>query len=116
MGCLSILNEKQSPTGLPISGNFTTPTGTTSGCLAFSGSAWTRSAGTLLQIQVLLNGAVVGTAQIMANAANTHMAFPTAFFPVTLSAGASNTYTIQEQDGTPIVTDQNDAFNLALIY
>lgn len=82
--------------------------------VAVSGSAWAQKANTMLTVNVTIEGAVVGVLQQFANAATTHLAFPTAFIAlqtqwreatVTLSAANSAT-----------VTDQNDNFTVALIY
>jgi hypothetical protein len=81
--------------------------------VAVSGSAYAQKPGTMLTVKLTIHD-TTETIQVYANQASTHMALPTGFFArdgeygqvdVTLSAVDGNT-----------VTDQNDHFQVALIY
>ena len=81
--------------------------------VAVSGSAYAQKPGTLLTVKLTIHN-TTETIQVYANQASTHMALPTGFFAIdgeygqfdiTLSAGDGNTF-----------TDQNDHFQVALIY
>lgn len=81
--------------------------------VAVSGSAYAQKPGTMLTVKLTIQD-TTETIQVYANQASTHMALPTGFFTrtgaygqadVTLSAGDGNTF-----------TDQNDHFQVALIY
>jgi len=81
--------------------------------VAVSGSAYAQKPGTMLTVKLSIND-TTETIQVYANQASTHMALPAGFFArngeygqfdVTLSAGDGNTF-----------TDQNDHFQVALIY
>lgn len=82
--------------------------------VAVSGSAWTQSAHTMLSVRLTIHATHIGDMQVFANAATTHLAFPTAFFPVTGTIGDA-TVTLTVGNGTT-VTDLNDHFTVALIY
>jgi hypothetical protein len=81
--------------------------------VAVSGSAYAQKPGTMLTVKLTIHD-TTETIQVYANQASTHMALPTGFFArdgeygqvdVTLSAADGNTF-----------TDQNDHFQVALIY
>ena len=81
--------------------------------VAVSGSAFAQNAATMLTVKLSIND-TTETVQVFANQASTHLALPTGFFArngqfgqvaVGLSAGDGNT-----------LTDQNDHFQVALIY
>jgi hypothetical protein len=100
-------------THLPRSSAGRSSTSSNTVVVAVSGSAYAQKAGTLLTVKLTIHD-TTETIQVYANQASTHMALPTGFFArdgeygqfdVTLSAGDGNTF-----------TDQNDHFQVALIY
>lgn len=114
MPYVSILNNVSQSGGLPIVANFAVPANTGSLALLVSGSGWSQSASTTLQIQVLIGQNVVATMQSYCNPAYTHRTFGTAFIPLSLAAG-TYTLTLREVDGGSTMTDQNDYFSAMLL-
>lgn len=97
---------------LPIKTSIEWPS-TNTVVVAVSGSAYAQQPQTMLTVNLSINDKTE-TLQVFANRAGTHIALPTGFFArtgeygpcdVTLSAGDSGT-----------ITDQNDHFQVALIY
>ncbi len=98
---------------LPIKQSFMWPS-SESIIVAVSGSAWTQKPNTLLALQVMVDDKVIGTMQLLAGVATTHLALPTGFFAVTrqisqvvLTLAAANDTTL---------ADANDLFTVALIF
>jgi hypothetical protein len=81
--------------------------------LAVTGSVWSQSANVLLQVNVQIDGAQVGTAQIWSNGTATHRAFPTLFLQVKLTYGQ---HVLSLTAGANVVSDLNDTFAVNLIY
>jgi len=97
---------------LPIKAGFMWPS-SESIIVAVSGSAWTGKPNTLLTVQVMVDDKVVGTMQLTAGAASTHMALPTGYFAIQRQISQA-VLTLSAGDGT--VTDANDHFTVALIF
>lgn len=97
---------------LPIKTSLDWPS-TNTVVIAVSGSVYAQQPQTMLTVNLSIND-TTETLQVYANRSSTHIALPTGFFArtgeygpctVTLSAADSNT-----------ITDQNDHFQVALIY
>jgi hypothetical protein len=97
---------------LPIDVQTTWP-GNESLLIAVSGSAYAKSPNTMLTVKVQFDSTTLATLQIWANAASTHMAFPTTFFTVPGTIGPVHIGLVAG-DGT--LTDVNDMFTVAVIY
>lgn len=82
--------------------------------IAVSGSAFAPGPGTMLRVKVHVKDTLVGTMQIFANQASTHLAFPTAFSAVFGEYGQF-TLRLDAADGNTL-TDANDRFRVALLY
>lgn len=107
---LPVIIDQAGP--LPIKTSIDWPS-TNTVVIAVSGSAFAQQPQTVLTVNLSINDQTE-TLQVYASRAQTHIALPTGFFSrtgefgpctVTLSAADSNT-----------VTDQNDHFQVALIY
>jgi hypothetical protein len=96
---------------LPITTTFQAPA---DGQLSFflSGSGWTQTAATWVQIALEMDGVPVAIAGVFANAATTHMAVVPVFAPVNMTAG-QHTLTIVAANPTT-ETDLNDFFHVSL--
>lgn len=81
--------------------------------VAVSGSAWAQASNTPIAVRVSIDATVIGTLQMYANQASTHIGFPTGFYAVKNEQGQVNV-TLNPQAGT--ITDQNDHFTVTLIY
>lgn len=99
---------------LPIQTSFMAP-GDMPMYLEVTGSVWTQSANQMIGIQVTLDGAVIGTANIFSNAASTHRAVVPVYLPIKLTQG-SHTLQLSVAAGTPTVSDLNDRFTATLHY
>ncbi len=82
--------------------------------VAVWGSAYAQKPQTMLAVKVSIKDTWIGTIQVFANQAATHMAFPTGFFATNGEFGEFP-LTLTAVDGDT-VTDANDHFTLALIY
>lgn len=82
--------------------------------VAVSGSAWTPSPNTMLQVKVSIHSTWVGSLQHFANPAGTHLAFPDGLFVVDGDFGETS-ITLTAGNGAT-VTDPNDLFTVAVIY
>lgn len=78
-----------------------------------SGSAWSQTPGGL-GIQLMLDGQLLGVAEVMTNEGVSHKALVPVFLPTTLTAG-SHTVTLEAANSTTI-SDYNDNFQVVLIY
>lgn len=87
--------------------------------LIVGGSAWSEVENTMLGVDVLFDGEVVGTAKIFSNGTATHRALVPMHFAVDLNKQFDNetppTYTVvlQAANGST-VTDTNDWFQVVL--
>jgi len=98
---------------LPISTTVQWPSSNTV-IIAVSGSAFAQTPSTMLRAKVHIAGTWIGSVQIYANQATTHLAFPTGFIAVKGGYGEF-TLTLTAADGNTL-TDANDHFTVALLY
>jgi hypothetical protein len=107
-----IVSQKPGPLSpSPISVPFVAPSNGPF-ALMVSGSVWTRTANTMIGIQINLDGQALGSAQIFANTANTHMNVVPAAFAVKLSQGS---HTVQLSPATSATaSDENDFYTVVL--
>ncbi len=98
---------------LPISAPVKWPSDRTV-LVSVSGSAFTQQPNTPLAVKVSIHSTGIGTVQLMANAAGTHMVLPAGFFSVSGVIG-DTTVTLSAANGTTLA-DKNDLFTVALIY
>jgi hypothetical protein len=82
--------------------------------VSVSGSAFTQQAGSQLAVKLSIHSTGMGTLQLTANAAGTHMVLPTGFFDVNGVIGGAD-IVLSAANGTTL-TDKNDLFTVALIY
>ena len=81
-----------------------------------SGTAWTQSAATLTEINLSLDGSVIGKpAMCFANQNANHQALRTTFIEVDNLTYDNHTIEISNGNGDTI-TDQNDYFQVVLLY
>lgn len=114
MQIVSIFNMTSSPTGLPLVVTFVVPAGSPQQLLLVSGTAYMNDVGGLMQVEVLVNAAIVGTLTAYSNEGGSHKALPTAFIQLALPAG-THTLTIREKDGTQTATNNDDYFNACVL-
>jgi hypothetical protein len=81
--------------------------------VSVSGSAFSQQPNTMLGVRLTIHATGIGTLQLMANSAGTHMVLPAGFFAINGSFGTTN-ITLSAANGT--LTDKNDLFTVALIY
>jgi hypothetical protein len=98
---------------LPITMKLSWPS-TETVLVAVSGSAWSQKPNSMMAVKLTIHSTTIGTLQLFANAAGTHLAFPTAFFAVNGEFGETS-IVLTAVDGNTL-TDQNDHFTVALIY
>lgn len=82
--------------------------------MSVSGSAFTQQPNTPLAVAVTVHSTHVGTLQLVANPAGTHLDLPAAFFALDGIFG-DTTIELTAANGTTL-TDKNDLFTVALIY
>jgi hypothetical protein len=111
MTALIIANNLPGP--LPITVNFKAPLDGPA-TFVFSGTAWARVDNVPIAVQVLLDGVVIGTAQLYSNGASEHRTLPTQIMETDLDPGL-RTITIQAVD-SHTATDSNDNFSVSLLY
>ncbi len=99
---------------LPISATFQAP-GDMPMYLEVTGSVWTTTANQMIGIQVTLDGAVIGTANIFSNTASTHRTVVPVYLPVKLKQGA-HTLQLALAPNTKTTSDFNDFFTAVLHY
>ncbi len=92
------------PFQVPLSGDVT---------IAFSGTAWTQTSNTVIGIDVLLDGVLLGRSLIYSNNASEHRALPTMFFATTLSEGPHKLTFVPTNGNT--VSDVNDFYSAWII-
>jgi hypothetical protein len=83
--------------------------------LEVQGSVWTQSANQMIGIQVSLDGAVIGTANVFSNGASTHRPVVPVYLPIKLKQG-SHTLQLAVAPNTTTVSDLNDLFTAVLHY
>ena len=97
---------------LPITTTFMSP-GDMPMYLEVHGSVWSQTANQMLAIQVAIDGAVIGDANIFSNGNSTHRTVVPVYLPVKLDQG-SHTLTLTAYQGT--VSDGNDLYTAVLHY
>lgn len=97
---------------LPIKATVQWPS-TNTVILAVSGSAYAQNPGTMLRVRVNIKNTWIGSIQVFANQASTHLTLPTGFLATNGEYGEF-TLSLTADGGT--VTDQNDRFTVALLY
>ena len=98
---------------LPIAVSFNAP-GDIPCVLEVNGSVWTTTANQMIGIQVQLDGANLGQANIFSNTASTHRAVVPAYFKVQLKYGVQHKLVLSAPPGT--ITDFNDFFTAVIHY
>lgn len=79
----------------------------------FSGTAWSSQANVLIGVQVVLDGAVIGTSQLYSNSTGEHKTLPVQVLIANLTPG-QHKVVFQALNGAT-VTDLNDNFSLSLL-
>ena len=79
----------------------------------FSGTAWSTTANVLIGVQVLLDGVVIGTAQLYSNSTSEHKTLPTQVMDAVLQSGQHKI--VFQALNANTITDGNDNFSLALL-
>ena len=109
---IQVILSQQGP--LPITVNFKALSDAPV-TLEVNGSVWTQTANNMIGIQVAIDNAAVGKAQIFSNAAATHRAVVPAYIPLQLKFG-QHSLTLSALPGTTTVSDQNDFYTAVLHY
>ena len=105
-----IISQKPGPLSPPISVSFAAQSGPF--VLMVSGSVWTKTATSMIGIQISLDGDVLGAAQIYANTAYNHMNVVPAAFGVKLTQGS---HTVQlSPANSATASDDNDFYTVVL--
>jgi len=99
---------------LPISVAFNSP-GDLTAILEINGSVWTQTANSMIGIQVQLDGANLGQANIFSNTASTHRAVVPAYFKIALKYGTQHKLVLTNAASTT-TSDLNDFFTAVLHY
>jgi len=99
---------------LPLQASFMAP-GDMPMYLEVTGSVWTTTANQMIGIQVAVDGAVLGTANIFSNTASTHRAVVPVYLPIKLAQG-SHTVQLSLAPNTKTTSDFNDFFTAVLHY
>ena len=107
-----IMSQKQGP--LPLNAQFNAVSSSIN-YLEINGSVWTTTANKMIGIQVVLDGTVLGTAQIFSNTASTHRAVVSAFFKIQLNQGP-HTLALNLIPGSTTTSDINDFFTAVIHY
>jgi len=102
------------PGPLPITVNFSALSDAPV-TLEVNGSIWTQTANSLIGIQIAIDGAVAGKAEIFSNGASTHRAAVPAYIPLQLKFGP-HSLTLSAQPGSTTVSDFNDRYTAVLHY
>jgi hypothetical protein len=82
--------------------------------VSVSGSAFTQQPNTRLAVTLSIHSTTIGTLQLFANPAGTHLVLPAGFFSVNGGFGETS-IVLSAANGTTL-TDKNDLFTVALIY
>lgn len=82
--------------------------------LEVNGSVWTQTANQMIGIQIAIDGAGVGKAQVFSNTASTHRPVVPAYIPLQLTFGQHSLTLSALPGGT--VSDLNDFYTAVLHY
>ena len=107
---VQVVLSKQGP--LPITVNFSALSDAPV-YLEVNGSVWSQAANTMIGIQIAVDGAALGKAQIFSNGASTHRAVVPAYIPLQLKFG-QHSLTLSALPST--VSDTNDFYTAVLHY
>lgn len=107
---VQVVLSKQGP--LPITVNFSALSDAPV-YLEVNGSVWSQTANTMTGIQIAVDGAALGKAQIFSNGASTHRAVVPAYIPLQLKFG-QHSLTLSALPST--VSDVNDFYTAVLHY
>lgn len=107
-----IISQQKGP--LPVDATFSAVSSAPM-YLEVTGSVWTQTANSMTGIQVLMDGTVLGAAQIFSNANATHRAVVAAYFQIQLTQG-QHTLTLKPNPGSTTVSDINDFFSAVIHY
>jgi len=99
---------------LPISVAFNSP-GDLTAILEINGSVWTQTANSMIGIQVQLDGANLGQANIFSNTASTHRAVVPAYFKIALKYGTQHKLVLTAATSAT-TSDFNDFFTAVIHY
>jgi hypothetical protein len=98
---------------LPIQQSFSAPL-IGPALLMVTGTLWATAANIMVQMNVMLDGTQVGTAQLFSNAASTHRTLPTLLLNLQLGQGS---HTLQlTASGSNVTSDYNDLFSAMILY
>jgi len=109
---LQVILSQKGP--LPITVNFKSP-GDLPVILEINGSVWTQTANSMIGIQVQVDGATMGQANIFSNTPSTHRAVVPAYFPLQLKYDVPHTLVLSAAPGST-VSDFNDFFTAVIHY
>lgn len=98
---------------LPQSVSFNSPL-EGSATFVLAATSRTDSAACLTGVSLSLDGNVIGTAMCWANQNNNHMSMRTTYIPVDYLSYAE--HTIELTNAADTITDQNDYFQVVLLY
>jgi hypothetical protein len=101
------------PGPLPVKNTFDAP-GDMLMHIEVQGSIWTQTANQMIGIDIALDGAKIGTAQIFSNANSTHRTVVPAYIPVKLTQGQHTLALSVANSAT--VSDLNDSYIAVLHY
>lgn len=82
--------------------------------LEVNGSVWSGNTNVMTGISVMLDGVLLGSAQIYSNASSTHRTVVPAYFPIQLNEG-NHTLSLHALN-TETVSDVNDSYTAVIHY
>jgi hypothetical protein len=109
----SMVIFSNAPGGLPLTKQFEAPSNAPVN-LFLSGSARTKNAPVQVGIDIELDGKVIGSSLVWCNENESHRALVPVIIPAQFSFG-THTITLKAHNSTT-TTDQNDYFNVNLMY
>lgn len=98
---------------VPVKTAMYTATGASPLLLLVSGSAWSAANGTLLDVTVQFDGAIVGHLTGFTNELGSHKSFPAR--AITIPTPAAGPHTIGLLTTAPTITDGSDFFNVTVV-
>lgn len=106
-----VIQQQAGP--LPIKQSFMWPSSEAI-VVALSSSAFVSKPNTVMAVQVTVDDKVLGTVQLLAGTAGSHLALPAGFFAIQRQISQAVLTVSVASDTT--ATDQNDHFTVALIF